>query len=94
MKLCKDCQNRGKKQKCQLYTSMSNKAETCKDFKPRKQTNEDWIRAMSTDELAEFLTIAGNFVCMPTDECRKNLCAHGECVKTKECAMRWLHSEK
>lgn len=33
MKLCKDCANRGKKENCQIYTSVSNYAEKCKDFK-------------------------------------------------------------
>ena len=32
MKLCKDCINKGKKENCKIYTSMSNFAEKCKDF--------------------------------------------------------------
>lgn len=33
MKLCKDCINKGKKENCQIHTSVSNYAEKCKDFK-------------------------------------------------------------
>lgn len=40
MKLCKDCANRGKKEGCQLYTSVSNYAEKCKDFKPTESIKQ------------------------------------------------------
>ncbi len=40
MKLCKDCANRGKKNNCKLYTSLSNYAEKCKDFKPVEKSNK------------------------------------------------------
>lgn len=32
MKICKDCANKGKKENCKIYTSVSNFAENCKDF--------------------------------------------------------------
>ena len=56
MKLCGHCRNRGKNSRCNLYTEISNYAEKCKDFKPKKQTNADRIRSMSDEELAEWLT--------------------------------------
>ena len=56
MKLCGHCTNRGKNSRCNLYTEISNYAEKCKDFKPKKQTNADRIRSMSDEELAEWLT--------------------------------------
>ena len=55
MKLCGHCKNRGKKRICDFYTVASNYAEKCKDFEEKKQTNADRIRAMSDEELAEFL---------------------------------------
>lgn len=55
MKLCGHCKNRGKKRICDFYTIVSNYAEKCKDFEEKKQTNADRIRAMSDEELAEFL---------------------------------------
>lgn len=36
MKLCKDCINKGKKENCKIYTSMSNFAEKCKDLSKQK----------------------------------------------------------
>ena len=56
MKLCGHCKNRGKKRICDFYTVASNYAEKCKDFEEKKQTNADRIRAMSDEELAEWLT--------------------------------------
>ena len=55
MKLCKDCKNRGQKINCQFYNTMSNFAERCPYFEKGRQTNADRIRAMSDEELAEFL---------------------------------------
>lgn len=57
-----------------------------------KKTNADRIRAMSDEELAEFLPIVSNFLCRPTDECMNTICNRGECEKTKECALEWLKS--
>ena len=55
MKICNNCKNRGRKRRCDLYTSMSTYAEKCKDFEEKKQTNADRIRSMSDEELALFL---------------------------------------
>lgn len=67
MKLCGHCRNRGKNSRCNLYTEISNYAEKCKDFKPKKQTNADRIRSMSDEELAEWLTNMCDFI-NPEDE--------------------------
>lgn len=57
MKLCKDCKNRGKKHNCKLYTSTSNYAERCKDFKQQKQTNFDYC-CQSVENMAQVIDIA------------------------------------
>ena len=61
----------------------------------KPQTNADRIRNMTDEELAEFLPIASNFICQPTEECiRKTVMNHcGECERTEECAMKWLRAE-
>ena len=56
-------------------------------------TNVDRIHSMSDEELAEFLPIVSDFMCKPTDKCMENIFNHGECEKTKECALKWLQSE-
>ena len=55
MKLCKDCKNQGSKSVCRYYGGVSNYAERCKHFEEIKKTNADKIRAMSDEELADFL---------------------------------------
>jgi len=40
MRLCKDCANRGKKEICQIHTSVSNYAERCKDFEQKESTGQ------------------------------------------------------
>lgn len=91
MKLCGHCRNRGKNSRCNLYTEISNYAEKCKDFKPKKQTNADRIRSMSDEELAEFLEkiVSGN-----RDEIGIN-CGNSKCEEWKctECIGKWLQSE-
>ncbi len=57
------------------------------------KTNADRIRAMSDEELAEFLPIVSNCLCRPTDKCMNTICNRGECEKTKECALGWLKAE-
>lgn len=59
----------------------------------RKQTNADKIRAMSDEELAEFIPIAFNFCCNPSDKCLEAIFNRGECEKTTECTLKWLQSE-
>jgi hypothetical protein len=61
----------------------------------RPQTNADRIRSMTDEELAEFLPIASNFICQPTEECIRNTVTNhcGECERTEECAMKWLKAE-
>ena len=61
--------------------------------KHETMTNADRIRAMSYEELSEFLPITFDLICNPTEECMRVACYHGECVKTKECALKWLQSE-
>mgnify|MGYP000012643379 FL=1 len=65
----------------------------CKHYKA--MTNADRIRSMTDEELAEFLPIASNFICQPTEECIRNTVTNhcGECEKTEECAMKWLKAE-
>lgn len=62
-------------------------------FKEKKQTNADRIRSFSDEELAEFLPIVSDIMCKPTDKCMENIFNHGECEKTKECALKRLQSE-
>lgn len=64
----------------------------CEDSLGDLITNADKIRSMSDSELAEFLPIVSNFLCIPTDECMNTFCNRGECEKTKECALEWLKS--
>ena len=61
----------------------------------KPQTNADRIRSMTDEELAEFLPIASNFICQPTEECIKNTVTKhcGERERTEECAMKWLRAE-
>ena len=61
----------------------------------KPQTNADRIRNMTDEELAEFLPIASNFICQPTEECIRNTVMNhcGECERTEECAMKWLRAE-
>lgn len=61
----------------------------------KPQTNADRIRSMTDEELAEFLPIASNFICQPTEECIRNTVMNhcGECERTEECAMKWLRAE-
>lgn len=61
----------------------------------KPQTNADRIRSMTDEELAEFLPIASNFICQPTEECIRNTVTDhcGECERTEECAMKWLRAE-
>lgn len=59
----------------------------------KKQTNVDRIHSMNIEELAEFLPIVSDFMCKPTDKCMENIFNHGECEKSKECALKWLQSE-
>ena len=59
----------------------------------KPKTRGDEIRSMSDEELAEFLPIVSDIMCKPTDKDMENIINHGECEKTKECAMKWLQSE-
>lgn len=61
----------------------------------KKKTNADRIRSMTDEELAEFLPIASDFICQPTEECIRNTVTNhcGECERTEECAMKWLRAE-
>lgn len=90
MKLCGHCRNRGKNSRCNLYTEISNYAEKCKDFKPKKQTNADRIRSMSDEELAEFIeqisTDSMETISFGTKE-------YEEIWEHKETALKWLQSE-
>lgn len=90
MKICNNCKNRGKKRRCDLYTSMSTYAEICKDFEEKKQTNADRIRSMSDEELAEFIeqisTDSMETISFGTKE-------YKEIWEHKETALKWLQSE-
>lgn len=55
----------------------------------KPQTNADRIRSMTDEELAEFLPIASNFICQPTEECIRNTITK----HCGECAMKWLRAE-
>lgn len=65
----------------------------CPAHESRIKTNADCVRAMSDEELAEFLPIVSDMMCQPTDECMNIICNRGECTKTTECALKWLQSE-
>lgn len=97
MKLCKDCKNRGKKRNCKFYSDMSDYAELCKDFEPKKQTNADRIRAMTDEELAELITSGELSAICPfckyygTKNCyMENEGAHKNCSRG---IIKWLQSE-
>lgn len=85
MDKCKDCYNMD----C-IFISETNgcdAVETCDDFKP--MTNADRIRAMSDEELAEWIVIRRT-IC-PTDTY-----ACSEVVSIKRCIrcwLDWLHRE-
>lgn len=97
MKLCKDCKNRNKKSKCQLYTSMSNYAEQCKNFEPLKNdkhTNADRIRAMSDEELENLLNKAvfcGGLVRSEQSSAECKGCSYPFCSPGKY--VEWLKRE-
>lgn len=57
--------------------------DKCKQYKPNYTTNADRIRAMTDDELADFMNrdISG---CPPTGDCNK---ASDDC---KACWLDWL----
>ncbi len=69
--------------------------DECFEVVEKPQTNADRIRSMTDEELAEFLPIASNFICQPTEECIRNTVMNhcGECERTEECAMKWLRAE-
>ena len=69
--------------------------DECFEVVEKPQTNADRIRSMTDEELAEFLPIASNFICQPTEECLRNTVMNhcGECERTEECAMKWLRAE-
>ena len=58
-----------------------------------KTTNADVIRSMSDEELAELIPVIIGNCCNPNEECTETILNHGECEKTKECALKWLKSE-
>lgn len=79
--------------KCKIQRSKPI-CNSCRDYnKFIPMTNVDRIHSMSDEELAEFLPIVSDFMCKPTDKCMENIFNHGECEKTKECALKWLQSE-
>ena len=100
MKICNNCKNRGRKRRCDLYTSMSTYAEKCKDFEENKQTNADRIRSMSDEELAELLYSIQNLEdkvksCKNKIEC-DNILDSGKKIPDnmcKQCLVDWLQSE-
>ena len=58
MKICKDCDNKGKKENCKIYTSVSNFAEKCKDFKADKK-----MMLITKFDCAESCLSCGNKKC-------------------------------
>ena len=69
---------------------MEQVSQICSDFKP-KQTNADRIRAMSDEELAEFLekVISGKREVIGI-KCGNEKCESWKCT---ECIQTWLQSE-
>ena len=65
--------------------------EPCKDCVPKKKTNADRIRAMSDEELAEFLekVISGKREVIGI-KCGNEKCESWKCT---ECIQTWLQSE-
>lgn len=87
MKTCNDCRNRGKKRRCDLYTSMSTYAEKCKDFEEKKQTNADRIRSFSDEELAM------NMMCPNESGLGEIECEKSDNCNCYACILKWLQSE-
>ena len=96
MKTCNDCKNRGKKRRCDLYTSMSTYAEKCKDFEEKKQTNADRIRSMGDEDLTKIIMCPYDTAGKPIEimPCAKDgiqeLWPPEDC---KKCMMEWLQQE-
>ncbi|MBQ8803460.1 MAG: hypothetical protein IJZ53_07505 [Tyzzerella sp.] len=64
---------------------------TLDHFEP--MTNADRIRNMTDEELADILLIVSNFLCNPSNECIEAIANRGECLKSKECALKWLQAK-
>ena len=67
--------------------------EPCKDCVPKKKTNADKIRAMSDEELAEYIfgVSIGNAPCvLCSEECDFCELSDEQC---KEKTLKWLQSE-
>lgn len=79
---CDECDCGGDRLKCDFYPEVRKKAQN----KPKRiVTNADRIRAMTDDELADFLVGSDSIV---DDICHKGLCLDGEtCVG---CTLKWL----
>lgn len=81
-KECDECSCGGDRTKCDFYPEVREKAK--KEVENTK-TNSEYIRAMTDDELAEFLVGSGSNV---EDICHPGLCLDGEtCVG---CVLKWL----
>lgn len=87
MKICNNCKNRGKKRRCDLYTSMSTYAEKCKDFEEKKQTNADRIRSFSDEELAM------NMMCPNENGLGEIECDKSDNCNCYACILKWLQQE-
>lgn len=88
MKLCGHCKNRGKKRICDFYTIVSNYAEKCKDFEEKKQTNADRIRAMSDEELLDFICSIETY-----DDGTVKIIEGGSALCSVTDVENWLQSE-
>ena len=74
------------------YTPEELKLCLSRDGKP-KQTNADWIRSMTDDELAELITGSLNFDCADYCDSFASGCAFKCGKKEREIALKWLQSE-
>jgi len=61
----------------------------CSAYKPQEMTNEDWLRSLNTEQLAEVLLSIRN-ACWECGDYGKPKCPFGECVFLNDDVIKWL----
>lgn len=87
-----DCKTCSFENICEMPDFVRNNLKDCKVYEvKKKQTNADRIRAMSDEELAEFLEqiVSGNRNVIGIN-CGNSKCESWKCT---ECIGKWLQSE-
>ena len=80
------CVYRTKDNECDLWTDEKHKSFCDPDCKDKHPSNADRIRAMTDEELAEFLNdVAGDYCSPLIGKCLADNC--------KDCLMKWLKQE-